>query len=57
MNETLTISDGTEVHFYSALSYNGINVSVDTKLSEEQYTEFKNKLRSERDVVSIRKSA
>lgn len=54
MYEKFEMKDGTIVTFYSALSFNGINVSVSTKLNEDQKAQFKKELKSDRDVVSIR---
>lgn len=54
MYEKFEMKDGTIVTFYSALSYNGINVSVSTKLDKDQKDQFKKELKMERDVVSIR---
>jgi hypothetical protein len=53
MDETFTMSTGKTVHFYSALSPNGINVTVSTKLSHEEAMMFKREIRQERDVVAI----
>lgn len=53
MNEEFTLSNGKTISFYSGLSYNGINISLNEKLTGEDLELFKKEIKSERDVVSI----
>lgn len=53
MDETFIMSNGKTVQFYSTLSPNGINVRVNTKLTQEEAQMFKKEIRQERDVVVI----
>lgn len=53
MNETFKMKDGKTIKFYSALSYNGINIRLEDKLSMNELRQFKKEIKAERDVVSI----
>jgi len=60
MDEAITLKSGKTIKFRTVLSRNGIKVYVrDAVFSKwnderrEQQQEFKNQLKSERDVVSI----
>jgi len=47
------MKDGREVKFYSALSYNGMNIRLEDKLGQADLKQFRKEISSERDVVSI----
>lgn len=54
MWEIFEMDDGTEVKFYSRLTFNGIVVEVNKDaLEAEKRDEFRRQISSERDVVKI----
>lgn len=53
MDEKFIMKNGRLVKFYSALSYNGINIRLEDKLPANELRQFKKEIKSERDVVSI----